>query len=241
MVKLDILFWNIKNRGQLGQIKPAIKDLYRKYKPKVFLLIETDLTDDETEQLFDGELKSVMSSVDKTVRLFAHTSLIMKEINDKDIPFPDGSTQINNRVVTFKLIYGKQSILFFGTHFPSKFSYNDPSQYKIMRKWQDYIDSQEKLQKTDKSIFFGDLNLNPFDSALYQDDSLHAHPVISEHTSYKPMFYNPMWSLMGDYIYKSNKSKVPGSYYFKPSSDSVGEYHWNCLDGVLIKRNLVSK
>ncbi len=239
-MKIDILFWNIRNRGKLGKVKPAIESLYKKYKPKMFLLIESDLDDAETEALFNGELKSVMKNTNKSIRLFVSDSILVNEINDKEIDINHPSRQIKQRIVTFKLTADTEPILFFGVHFPSKFSYEAEEQYKIMREWQAYIDSQEKLNKTTKSVFFGDLNLNPFDYALYQDDALYAHPIINPKASYTPLFYNPMWSLMGDFVYKTNKTKIPGSYYFEPSRFSVREFYWNCIDGVLIKSNMVN-
>jgi hypothetical protein len=43
---------------------------------------------------------------------------------------------------------------------------------------------------------------------------------------------------MGDFIYGSNSLKIPGTYFFDIDQDGDEEYHWNVIDGVLIKNSL---
>ena len=49
-----------------------------------------------------------------------------------------------------------------------------------------------------------------------------------------------MWATLGDFIYKTDTPKVPGTYFCDIGEDNVDEIHWNVLDGLLIKKSLVS-
>jgi exonuclease III len=229
---LTFLMWNIKGRGSNSLITGALKDLNSVHKPDFLLLIESDLTDNEVEKLCGTRLQSVMLDSKKTLRLYSKKSLTNVVNEEEEIN--SETTRVTQRIVFFNFDNGKSKLLLVGVHFPSKYMLNAESQYKAMRKWSTLIKAQEQIHNTDKTIIFGDLNLNPFDHALYQNDALFSHPVV--HT--KPKFYNPMWSLLGDYIYKSNTKKIPGTYYFNPGGNSVGEFHWNCIDSVLIGKSL---
>lgn len=87
---------------------------------------------------------------------------------------------------------------------------------------------------------FGDFNLNPQEIALYSHEGLCAHATINNSTRVKTKYYNPMWSTLGDFIYKTDIPKVPGTYFRDIGEDNIDEIHWNILDGLLIKNPLVS-
>ena len=46
-----------------------------------------------------------------------------------------------------------------------------------------------------------------------------------------PYFYNPMWHLLGD------REEPPGTYYL--SQPKAGEIHWNMLDQLLMRPNML--
>jgi exonuclease III len=96
------------------------------------------------------------------------------------------------------------TILLVGIHFPSKYNNTVNAQQQIMKRWRQWIEEQETILKTDKTILFGDFNLNPHEIALYSHEGLSAHPTINNFTKVKTKYYNPMWSTMGDFIYKTN-------------------------------------
>ncbi|WDF61664.1 hypothetical protein PQ462_09795 [Flavobacterium sp. KACC 22758] len=147
--------------------------------------------------------------------------------------------QIKERLIFFKLKLKKTTILLVGIHFPSKYNHTVNAQQQIIKRWKQWIEEQETILKTDKTILFGDFNLNPQEISLYSHEGLSAHPTINSLTKVKTKYYNPMWSTMGDFIYKTNKSKVPGTYFRDIGEDNVDEIHWNVLDGLLMKNSLV--
>lgn len=90
-----------------------------------------------------------------------------------------------------------------------KNSDSDSAQQQIIKRWKTWIEAQEKILETDKTILFGDFNLNPQEIALYSHEGLCAHATINNSTRVKTKYYNPMWSTLGDFIYKTDIPKVP--------------------------------
>ena len=173
----------------------------------------------------------------KSIRLYVNPALQVVFAHEEQVE--DGRRrQIKDRLVFFNLEINKVKIILVGVHFPSKYNNSTTTQYNIMKRWLGWIEAQEKLFKTEHSIIFGDLNLNPFDIAIYRQGGLCAHPTINHKTMVKPLYYNPMWSTLGDFIYKSNVLKIPGSHFFDIGEDNGEDFHWNSIDGVLIKKTL---
>lgn len=233
--------WNLKNK--VNYTLDALKDLYSEYKPDILLLIETKIDDYEIVKLSNHCLRSVMVNDKKTIRLYVSKDFDAQIISDeeKEIEAEDGQRrQIKERLVFFKLNVNNQNVLLVGIHFPSKFNNTKDAQQQIIKRWKTWIEGQEKILKTDKTILFGDFNLNPQEIALYSHEGLSAHPTINTSTKVKTKYYNPMWSTLGDFIYKTDQPKVPGTYFRDIGEDNVDEIHWNILDGLLIKNTLVS-
>lgn len=99
----------------------------------------------------------------------------------------------------------------------------------------------ENELKHERSVVFGDLNANPFESSLASLSGMNA--VMSRQISLKmtrekfgktyKYFYNPMWGLYGD----EPRTSVPATFYFNGSSSN--ELYWHMLDQVLIRPTLV--
>ncbi len=107
------------------------------------------------------------------------------------------------------------------------------------------ISEIEKLRNHKRTILLGDFNMNPFDSGMLMPNGFNAtsSTEIAQRKIRKIgvcnyyYFYNPMWSLLGDRIYLSEKNKVPGSYYYdKPNADGV---HWNLFDSIIVRPDLI--
>lgn len=238
--ELKFLMWNLKNKAD--KTLDALRELYNERKPDLLLLIETKIEDAEIVKLSNNCLRSVMVNDKKTIRLYVSKNIDAQIISEeeKEIEVEDGKRrQIKERLVFFKLRINDQNILLVGIHFPSKFNNTPPAQQQIIKRWKTWIDAQERILNTDKTILFGDFNLNPQEISVYSHEGLSAHPTLNSSTRVKTKYYNPMWATMGDFIYKSGVSKVPGTYFRDIGEDNVDEIHWNVLDGLLIKNSLV--
>lgn len=234
-MELTFLMWNIRNKGTT--FIPALKELYEKYRPDFLLLSETDLDDSVIHNLSNNRLKSVMLNDKKSLRLYVNPDHNVMTLSEEE-RYDGKRRHIKDRLVFFNLEVGSTKIVLVCVHFPSKFNYSSNNQFNIMKRWLSWIEGQEKLFDTEHSIIFGDLNLNPFDSAIYRPGALNCHPTVKHKTTVQPLYYNPMWSTLGDFIYKTNTLKIPGSYFYDIDDDSSDEFHWNSIDGVLIKKSI---
>lgn len=233
MTEVSFLTWNIRHRGR--GILPALTEVYEENKPDFLLLVESNISDSDVESLSSGNLKSVMISKNKSIRLYVNPIFNVNMINEETVE--DGRyRQIKERLVFFQCELESVKFILAGVHFPSKQNNAPNTQHNIMKRWLGWIRAQELICKTDNSIIFGDLNLNPFDIAIYRDGGLKAYPNIDSPYAVQPLYYNPMWSTLGDFIYKSGEEKVPGTYFYNLPPDNADDFHWNAIDGVLIKR-----
>lgn len=240
MTELKFLMWNIKNKR--NTVLDALSQLYTERIPDFLLLIETGLTDTEIINLSNNNLRSVMLNDNKSIRLYVSKRIDAQIINEEELEIlvSNGQRrQIKERLVFFKLRIESENVLLVGIHFPSKFNNTAPTQQQIMKRWRNWIEAQEAILKTNKTIIFGDFNLNPQEMALYSHEGLSAHPTINNSGTVKTKYYNPMWATLGDFIYQTDKPKVPGTFYSDINEDNVDEMHWNVLDGLLIKNSLV--
>lgn len=135
---------------------------------------------------------------------------------------------------------GLTDILIAITHFPSKLHWSDASQAMESVELADAISAAEKLAGHSRTVLVGDLNMNPFEDGVVSARGLHS--VMSRDVAMKrvrviqsreyPLFYNPMWSLLGDM-----SPGPPGTYYYSNSEHKV--FFWNMFDQVLIRPDLL--
>jgi hypothetical protein len=100
---------------------------------------------------------------------------------------------------------------------------------------------EEKVGHT-RTLLVGDLNMNPFDPGVSGAQGFHA--VMSRRVAQRgsrtvrgkryPLFYNPMWGLLGD------RSVGPCGTYFLHSS-KPNNYFWNMYDQVLLRPALADR
>lgn len=103
----------------------------------------------------------------------------------------------------------------------------------------DEIESLSKLLKTEKIVIIGDMNEMPYSRGCLNANGFHGLPALSETDApsrtvigkeYKK-YYNPMWSLMGDFSYP------PGTYYW--SNAQINNPMWHMMDQVIISKDLL--
>ena len=104
----------------------------------------------------------------------------------------------------------------------------------------------------DRTVLVGDMNMNPYDGGLVQTTALHAvmtrnlTGVVVRHqarTGY-PVFYNPMWSCLGDRpaqrIQPNGRRRPPGTHYFDNTNDRANSF-WQMYDQVLLRPALMEQ
>jgi hypothetical protein len=99
----------------------------------------------------------------------------------------------------------------------------------------------EALQAHRKTIVIGDFNLNPFDHGMAKvrgyfgvmsEQDARRESQQLKYNSY-PLFYNPMWSRMGD-----ESPGPPGTFYRGRTSHLP--YYWQTYDQVLVRPQILS-
>lgn len=146
--------------------------------------------------------------------------------------------------ITFRVQVGRRpAILLFVAHLPSKLHADKMDRLLAANQMAADIRATESRQGHTRTIVVGDLNENPFEDSVVWAGGLHA--VMSREllerrdgertvrgTGY-PLFYNPMWSVLGD------RTPGPPGTYYRASSESVN-YFWNTYDQVLLRQELMS-
>jgi len=125
-------------------------------------------------------------------------------------------------------------------HLPSKLHVDDLTRFTTAQRLKSEIERIEEEQKCDRTIVIGDFNMNPYEAGMSGASALHClssreivkkrHRTVLGKTH--TMFYNPMWSFMGD-VYLPD-----GSYFYDDSSQEVN-YYWNIFDQVIIRPSLI--
>jgi hypothetical protein len=138
------------------------------------------------------------------------------------------------------LLPGLTNILVAAIHFPSKNHWSEDDQASETTKVIRDIINTEQVVGHAKTIFVGDLNMNPFEKGMVGAANFHAvmsravakgktRIVQGEQYTY---FYNPMWNFLGDH-----SPGAPGSYYLRGSGHIV--FFWHMFDQVLVRPDLL--
>lgn len=128
------------------------------------------------------------------------------------------------------------------THLPSKLYWSEASQAMECVELSDALLAAEEQVGHSRTLLVGDLNMNPFEDGVVSARGLHG--VMSREVAKKrvrtiqareyPLFYNPMWSLMGDM-----SPGPPGTYYYSSAEYKV--FFWNMFDQVLVRPDLLPR
>ena len=103
------------------------------------------------------------------------------------------------------------------------------------------IEEVEQELGKENTIIVGDFNINPYEPSCIDARFFHGIPVLAEAARQTrivagkefKMFYNPMWSLLGD------NSQPYGTYY--SNSGGVHNTYWNIFDQVIVRPTLGDK
>jgi exonuclease III len=237
---IRVMFWNINKLGDY--FCNQLQGLTHERKIDILLLAESTIADDvilDQTGLTRVPLKSNTDEGLFTPKMYSR--LKSKQIEHRE-------TAVSKRMIFYSLNtkeYGE--ILLTGLHFPSKVYYDSQTQDTIAAIYSNWIKNTEDSVMHKRTILFGDFNMNPFESGMIKPDSFNAtlsyDIARSERTRnfhYKEYdyFYNPMWSYLGDRSLLTGNLKLPGSYYYKSTTD-VTQTYWNIFDKVIIRPDII--
>lgn len=227
----SFLFWNL-NKKQLGN---EVASLCHKFSIDVLILAECEM--DEVDLQLNLNTQGVGSSTylappNNSPRLKFLTKLphgcFLPLMDEGGISIWKVAPPVG---VDFLLV---------GAHLRSKLHMSEHDQMFSATRVRSLIANAEDAVGHHRTVVIGDLNMNPFESAMVSAEGMHGvqdrqiaargSRVVEGAT--RKFFYNPMWGRMGD-----NSSGPPGTYY-KDMSDYVN-YYWNTFDQVLLRPDLL--
>lgn len=241
---IKVLFWNINKQNDTFIL--TIKDVINKLGGVDILLLAeaNNISDIEIQNQLNLTKIQPILSIDEnylTPKLYIKLSSQLK--------LQHLSTTVSKRLCFFTLQtqqYGE--IIIAGLHFPSKASYNDPTQTSLATTHARWIKEIETLRGHKKTIVFGDFNMNPFEAGMIEPHCFNAtlsadiaktKNVRTLHFEEYDYFYNPMWNWLGDKKHDTGETKSPiGSYYYQTTTD-VTQIYWNVFDKVIVRPDLI--
>lgn len=133
-----------------------------------------------------------------------------------------------------------QSFNLIALHLPSKLWRSNSDQAAWMaHTLKPFIDEVEQNEGHQRTVLIGDFNANPFEEGVVAAMGVHAISCRSVASRRRRMvdgkladiFYNPMWSFMGDM-----SPGPPGTYFHKGSGHH--ELFWHMFDQVMFRPDL---
>lgn len=229
---VNFLFWNLKQ-------KPLVEIVARlviRYRVDVLMLAESQIQIEDLSpflrQVGFPEYFDVSSSNCSKIQLFTKF----------DRAFINHTSETDRYTIRHLKIPNKLQILLVIAHLPSRLHENIESLRDKVIGFSEHIKRIENEEKHQRTIVIGDLNLDPFDSAIVKARGLHA--VMSQEISKRrsrtvdaekfPFFYNPMWNFLGD-----QTNGPPGTYYYDKSQAIT--YFWHIFDQVLLRPDLLDR
>ena len=223
---MKILFWNTNRNPNINMyLLSLVQD------NKIEMLITAEYTSDDKElvSLFkQNDIGLMPCNTIGCERLKMWCNYIDVEAANQQKYY---SIQIVNR-----------DIIVCSIHLPSDLhgEYSD-ERFAIIRQIMADINQLKDSIGTDKVIIIGDMNEMPYGKGCLNADGFHGLPALNitdkatrtVNGMEYPKYYNPMWSLMGDYSYP------PGTYYLNASK--LNSPVWYMLDQVIISKELIPK
>ena len=251
MKKINFLYWNIGNKQPPFEFE--IKKLINSHEVDVLILVENkNINNDLIKRALSFDAVSLNAN-----NKFAKWVNVYYKLNDEyKIAHHSEYTEIDhdslppkqvNRVQVFKII-GKSSLeIFFScVHFPSELYHDEISHLQIAPNYKEKIHSL--TNNSSKAFIVGDFNMNPFDLGMVEPMGFYAfnnRELVTDdqklkYGSRRALYYNPCWTLLGDYISKSNyvESKRSGGsfYYGKRASRNI---YWHLIDQIIIRKSII--
>jgi hypothetical protein len=240
-VAIKVLFWNINRESNFSSIQ-LCTDIFD---ADILILAESFIPDNIILQ--ETGLKKIESKLKNQL-----TNLAMNENNLTPKLYARINIEHYNIAVSGRLSFYLLDTIEYGEiilasiHFPSKLFYDGASQSHIASLYSKWIKEIEAQRKHSKTILIGDFNMNPFEQGMIEPNAFNAtlSYLIAKsgkrrfHFDDYEYFYNPMWNWLGDREHSTGNYKLPGSYYYKSTSD-VSQIYWNVFDKVIVRPSII--
>lgn len=226
---LRFLFWNLGGRP----LCRAVREIALSRDVDVVLLVESPATESDTVyELNSGAESRYRVAPGDCPRIKAFCRFRA----DSFVPVYESDRWSIRRLV----LPGRIEILLAAVHGISKLHADAESQGHECIVLADQIRAVEERVGHENTLLIGDLNMNPFESAVVSAVGLHAAMTrtIARRGSRTvqgrtyPFFYNPMWGHLGDLA-----ESPPGTYYKSESRHKA--YFWHMFDQVLLRPGLL--
>lgn len=239
---IGVLFWNtcINKRSQkasvsnekISRIEDTIVDIVNENSCNIIVLAE-----------FDTQTNSLCNKLSTIGKDFHECETIVDNARVKILSDNNLSSELI-RDSKYYLIYDfsiySYHFLISGVHLPSKIHSSDRGIQTVGRQIVEAIKEAEKEVKHEKIVLIGDFNANPFEAIMTDFDYIHAifdSYTVETNRSRKlygdinPIFYNPMWNLLGDNNY-------PKGSYYSDNGDAC-KLFWHIFDQVVMSADFL--
>lgn len=222
---MRILFWNL-NRQELAA---EIKALVAEFEPAFVVFSEDAFAMDRPSSL--GMSFALVESVCSRVQVYTTCDVARLRRIDEEKYYSIQEVSLAGRLPFLLAVI----------HWKSRLYRSVKSQSAAVYSIANTIRASETRVGHQRTIFIGDMNVDPFNEAMVATNGLNA--TMSRHVAMRgvrrsspfgeyPFFYNPMWSVYGD------ESDGPPGTYFRSDSEEVC-YFWHAFDQVLVRPDLV--
>lgn len=235
---VKVLTWNIQKKAKGNPtLVTALHKIIEDHKPNFLIFQEyhENYLDDCLKEYVGLDFDYVSGiGITQAVRVFASQNFIKHTKRY--------SVGHHNKIVCWEFM----NVNFFAVHMYSK-TWVEREQDNFNRDLLKKVDEFEQLTGHKNTLIVGDFNYNPFDASMidpFMFSAVSSRKLVTDlkerkvGSNVKRLFYNPMWNKLGDYDVKRGEV-FPGTYFRNKANSE--EFHWNCLDGVLLSEGLVYK
>jgi hypothetical protein len=250
-MRVKFLFWNIDG-GQGTLLLPTLTRLADSG-IDVFMFAEapSDLTPVTTAlNATTSDLYELVTTQSTRVRFFTRLQGVLGGATWRDRYFD----ALFDRLTALELQpVGVSGIIVIGTHLDSPASgLSEGDRAEWARDVSRDVRIIEGGVGHDRTVLVGDMNMNPYSDGLVQTTALHAvmsrnlTEVVVRHQARDgyPVFYNPMWSCLGDRprprLRPEGERRPPGTHYFDNTSGRANTF-WQMYDQVLLRPALMDQ
>jgi len=226
---MRIVFWNINNKD----LASAVCDLANDTNADVIILNETKLPIKTTLKTLNALVDSTFIAVKSNSTDRFHCFCRKKEISLGEV-----HKGFRTNYQEFK--FGNDSAIVGMVHGIDMRNNGAEHRQSFAERLGEEIRFVRTQQDNNRIMIIGDFNMNPYDTGMNLARGLNAMMARTcakrrqrgyQKEKYE-MYYNPMWSLLGD-----NSSGPPGTVY---DMSNQGPYGWSMLDQVVMNYSLIS-
>ena len=226
----NFFFWNLNGKHLEGLVAQAAAT----FDVDILLLAENEIATSTLRRA----LASLGSTYLEVRNLCPRVKIFVKFASEYIRPIEEGPRYSISKLS----LPARKEILLATAHLPSKREFSAFSQAQECARLARSIASAEELVGHKRTLFIGDINVNPFEDGVVGASALHA--VMTRDTAAKnsrmvqgeeySFFYNPMWGHFGD----RSGGRPRGTYYYEKAEHVV--FFWNIFDQVLLRPALAA-